>query len=203
MALVSSYNAFIFDYGGVLVRHQTDAEQAHMAQVAGVPQEQFGELYWSERLDYDKGLLSYAEYWQRLAQRAGRTLRAETIEQLVELDISSWMQFDSVMWEWIDQLRAAGRRVAMLSNMPRELGEALKSRTQKLAGFDQVTLSYEVRSAKPDPAIYEHCLEGLGTAPDETLFLDDKLANVHAAELLGIRAMQFTLRDDMLLLLRS
>lgn len=201
MAPVSLYDGFIFDYGGVLVRHQTDADQARMAELAGIPKERFTELYWSERLDYDKGLLSYTEYWERLAQAAGNRLAERTIDELVELDNVSWMQFDSVMWEWIGQLRAAGKRVAMLSNMPRELGEALKSRTQKLTSFDHVTLSYEVRCTKPEPAIYEHCLEGLGTFPEQTLFLDDRIANVQGAELLGIRAIQFTSRDDILLLL--
>ncbi len=203
MALVSSYEGFIFDYGGVLVRHQTDTDQLRMAEIAGIPKHLFTELYWSARQDYDKDLLSYAEYWQGVARRAGTALTEKQIEELVELDTRSWMQFDPVMWEWVDQLRAAGKRVAMLSNMPRELGEALKSRTRKLAGFDQVTLSYELRAAKPEPATYEHCLEGLGTAPAQTLFLDDRIENVQAAELLGIRAIEFTSRDDTLLLLRS
>jgi putative hydrolase of the HAD superfamily len=203
MALVSSYDGFIFDYGGVLAHHQTDADQARLAEVAGVPKDLFTELYWADRLNYDKGVVSYAEYWQCVAQKAGVSLTERAIEELVELDTVSWMQFDSVMWDWIDQLRAAGKRVAMLSNMPRELGEALKSRTQKLESFDQITLSYELRAAKPEPAIYEHCLEGLGTSPQQTLFLDDRLANVHGAELLGIRSIQFTTRDDVLLLLRG
>lgn len=203
MALVSSYDAFIFDYGGVLVEHQTDADQARMADIAGVPKDLFTESYWVERPDYDKGLLSYSEYWQNIARRAGRTFTEQTIDELVEFDNVSWMQFDSVMWEWIDQLRAAGKRVAMLSNMPRELGEALKTRTQKLTSFNHVTLSYEVRSMKPEPTIYEHCLQGLGAAPELTLFLDDRIANVQGAELLGMRAMLFTSRDDILLLLRS
>lgn len=203
MALVSSYNGYIFDYGGVLVHHQTDADQARMAEIAGIPKELFTELYWSDRLDYDKGLLSFADYWQNLARHAGIALNAKLVDELVELDSISWMQFDSVMWEWVDQLRAAGKRVAMLSNMPRELGEALKSRTQRLGDFDQVTLSYEVHAVKPEPAIYEHCLEGLGTSPQDTLFLDDRIANVQGAELLGIRAIQFTSRDEVLLRLRG
>jgi len=204
MALVSSYEGFIFDYGGVLVLQQTDEELACMADIAGVPRESFNELYWSDRLDYDKGLLTAAEYWQALATRgAGGILTQQQIEDLVALDSQSWMHFDEVMWSWIGQLRGAGKRVAMLSNMPRELGEAIKLSTDKLALFDQVTLSYEVRAVKPEPAIYEHCLEGIGTAPDQTLFLDDKIANVQGAELLGIRAMQFLDRDDILLKLRS
>lgn len=202
MALVSSYSGFIFDYGGVLVAHQSDADQARMAKIAGIPKDVFYDLYWSDRLDYDKGLLSYTEYWQGLAGRAGTSLSAAAIGELVALDTASWMEFDSAMWDWIDQLRAAGKRVAILSNMPRELGEALRSGTERLNNFDQVTLSYEVHSAKPEPAIYERCLEGLGTAPEETLFLDDRIANVQGAESLGIRAMQFTSREDIFLRLR-
>ena len=203
MALVNSYQALVFDYGGVLVEHQTDADQGRMAEIAGVPTDLFTDLYWAERPAYDKGVLSYCEYWQKVARRAGKTITEQTIDALVELDNVSWMQFDSVMWNWVEQLRVAGKRMAMLSNMPRELGEALKTRTQKLTSFNQVTLSYEVRSMKPEPAIYEHCLEGLGACPDQTLFLDDRIANVQGAEALGMRAILFTSRDEILPLLRS
>ena len=204
MGLVSSYEGLIFDYGGVLVLQQSDEEQARLAEIAGVPKDVFTELYWSDRLDYDKGLLAAAEYWQTLAKRGGGgRLSRQQVEDLISLDSESWMHFDDVMWDWIDQLRGAGKRVAVLSNMPRELGEAIKLKTDKLDVFDHVTLSYEVHAVKPEPAIYEHCLEGIGTAPEQTLFLDDKIANVQGAELLGIRAMQFLDRDDILLQLRG
>ena len=68
------------------------------------------------------------------------------------------------MWEWIDALHAAGKRLAILSNMPRDLGEALRNRTRRFDPFDQVTLSYELRAAKPEPVIYQDCLVGLGTS---------------------------------------
>lgn len=203
MALVSSYDGFMFDYGGVLVHHQTDSDQAKLAQIAGLPRDLFTELYWSERSDYDKDVISGIEYWSIIAQRGGTTFTERVIEELINFDNLSWMQFDSVMWEWIDQLRAAGKRVGLISNMPRDLGEALKSRTQKLSNFDQVTLSYEIHAVKPEPAVYEHCLEGLNTPPEQTLFLDDRIENVQGAELLGIRAIQFTTRDDVLPRLRS
>lgn len=203
MALVSEYQGFIFDFGGVLVGPQTDADQARLAELAGVPKDDFTGLYWSYRLDYDKGLMTDVEYWQAVAQNGGSTLTLDAIERLKQLDAESWMHFDPVMWEWLDQLRSAGKRVAMLSNMPRDLGEALKLKTDRLGRFDQVTLSYELHSAKPEPAIYEHCLEGLGTQPKETLFLDDRIENVHGAEMLGIAGLHFTDRDGVLLKLRG
>jgi putative hydrolase of the HAD superfamily len=203
MALVSSYDAFMLDYGGVMVHHQSDRDQAKLAEIAGIPKDLFTELYWSERLDYDRDVISGTEYWQIVAQRGGTIFTERIIGELIDFDNHSWMQFDSVMWEWIDQLRAAGKRVGLISNMPRDLGEALKSHTQKLSNFDQVTLSYEIHAVKPEPAVYEHCLEGLNTPPEQTLFLDDRIENVQGAELLGIRAIQFTSRDDVMLRLRS
>src|ERR1700756_2826720 len=123
MALANGFEGFIFDYGGVLVHHQTDADQARMAKLARMPVAQFTERYWADHLDYDKGLVSNVEYWQNLAGESAE-LSPEIIQQLTEIDTQSWMNYDAGMWDWIHQLQAAGKRIAMLSNMPRDLGEA-------------------------------------------------------------------------------
>lgn len=201
MALVNEYAGIIFDFGGVLVGHQTDADQAELARLAGMPANAFSERYWSHRLDYDKGLLSRVEYWQTVAGNGDGTLTPDTADRLAALDNKSWMHFDPVMWQWIDQLRTAGKPIAMLSNMPRDLGDALKQ-TDRLRRFNHVTLSYQLGSAKPEPAIYEHSLAGLGIDPHRTLFLDDRTENVQAAEMLGIQAIHFTNRDTVLAKLR-
>ena len=203
MAPASRYDAFILDYGGVLVHHQSDSDQARLAEIADIPSERFSELYWSERLEYDRGLLSCNEYWNLIARKIGKTFREEQIHELAELDTASWMNFDEGMWDWLEQLKTAGTPLGMLSNMPRELGEALKTRTQRLRTFDQVTLSYEIHSVKPEPAIYEHCLNGLETTRNRTLFLDDRLANVEGAEFVGMKGLQFTSRDEILPLLKT
>ncbi len=203
MARANSYDGYVFDYGGVLAHHQTDADQARLADIAAIPRDLFSNLYWDTRLDYDKGSVTAAEYWGNIAREAGKTLSAAVIEEIVDADNRSWMQFDEQMWNWIAELRAAGKRVAMLSNMPRDLGEALGSQTDRLRVFDHVTVSYDVRSVKPEPAIYQHCLAGIGTTPERTIFLDDRIANVQGAEALGIGAIEFLNRDDVLSRLRG
>ncbi len=203
MALVSDFDGFIFDYGGVLVFQQTEEDQAAMAAIAKIAPEQFAELYWADREEYDKGAVSTAKYWGDIAAAAGVKLNADQIQALTDLDTESWMKYDPVMWDWITELRRAGKRVGMLSNMPADLGLALRSRTDRLSVFDQVTLSFDVGAVKPDAVIYEQCLEGLGTPPERTLFLDDRIANVQGAEVLGMRAIQFTDRDDVLLKIRG
>jgi putative hydrolase of the HAD superfamily len=200
MAHIDAYDGIIFDYGGVLAHHQTPEDQARLAAVAGIPLPEFGEFYWSQlRLDYDKGVLSGTEYWLAIASCARVTLTPEQIEILTEFDSLSWMNYDHAMWDWIETLRAAGKRLAILSNMPRDLGEVLRTRTRRFQDFDHVTLSYEVGSVKPEPLIYHDCLTGIATPGNRTLFLDDRIVNVHAAEELGIHALQFTSRDEVLL----
>ncbi|HLH01746.1 MAG TPA: HAD family phosphatase [Bryobacteraceae bacterium] len=202
MALVDSIDSLIFDYGGVLVKPQSESDQAKMAAVLNVAVERFHDLYWAQRADYDKADLSAEQYWQDIARQARTELDQRALEELIRLDTQSWMQFDEAMWNWLGELRRAGKRLAMLSNMPRELGEALRL-TDRLQAFDFVTLSYEVRVVKPVAAIYEYCLDGLDApACERTLFLDDKIENVQAAEELGIRAMQFLDRDQVLLQLK-
>jgi putative hydrolase of the HAD superfamily len=203
MAIVSEFDGFIFDYGGVLVFPQTEEDQAGMAAIAKIPPEQLTELYWAEREEYDKGALSGANYWKNIAASAGVKLTAEQVQELIDRDSESWMKYDPVMWEWITELRRAGKRVAMLSNMPADLGLTLRSSTDRLSAFDHVTLSYDVGAVKPDAVIYEQCLEGIGTPAERTLFLDDRIANVQGAEVLGMRAIQFLDRDDVLLKVRG
>jgi len=198
MAPVKDFDGYIFDYGGVLVHHQAEAAQAQMAQAAGIPAEQFSELYWVTRLDYDKGIVSGPEYWAALGLSAGKVLTPSVIADLTEIDAATWMNFDEPMWAWIEELRGAGKRLAILSNMPADLGEVIKARTDRMKRFHAVTLSYEIGSAKPESAIYEHCLEGIGTAPARTVFFDDRIANVHGAEMLGIQGVEFLNRDEVL-----
>ena len=74
MARANSYDGYIFDYGGVLAHHQTDEDQARLAGIAAIPQERFSSLYWDTRLDYDKGSVTAAEYWQNIGRGANKTL---------------------------------------------------------------------------------------------------------------------------------
>ncbi len=58
------------------------------------------------------------------------------------------------------------------------------------------TLSYEVGGYKPDVVLYETALKRLGSAPEETLYLDDIEAYVEAARTLGMQAEQYDCTKD-------
>jgi putative hydrolase of the HAD superfamily len=203
MALVDRYAGVIFDYGGVLAFHQTSADAERLAQIAGMPADIFDRFYWSDRGPYDKGLVTAEDYWNDIARKGGHSFSQNQIRNLIEADIDSWTHFDSLMYDFVEELAAKGKRVAVLSNMPHELGESIKVTTAGFKPFHHVTLSYEVRSIKPEADIYEHCIAGIGTAANETLFLDDRLENIKGAEQLGINGIQFTSREEVLPALRA
>lgn len=48
---------------------------------------------------------------------------------------------------------------------------------------------------KPDPAIYQACLDRLNVASRKALFVDDRLENVEAAAQLGWQTLHFTGED--------
>ncbi|MGB6477983.1 MAG: HAD-IA family hydrolase, partial [Candidatus Sulfotelmatobacter sp.] len=82
-------------------------------------------------------------------------------------------------------------KTGLLSNIHPAMIAYLRENFEWLELFDFKTFSAEVRLIKPDPAIYEHTLRGLGVRAGETLFVDDREINVQAARELGIHAVQF------------
>ncbi len=58
--------------------------------------------------------------------------------------------------------------------------------------FEKVYLSYEMGKMKPSPEIYQQVLDESGLKAGETLFLDDNLDNVGAAQQLGIQTVHIS-----------
>jgi len=183
--------AVIFDYGGVICFFPREEQVDELAARTGVPKRLFLETYWSTRLPYDRDDLTWREYWEQFARLTGRKFTDEQIREFVRLDIEFWLRVDPRMIQWARTLKESGRKIAVLSNMPREIGEHMRANFDWLREFDHVTFSYEVRLIKPEPAIYRDALDGVGVRPEEAVFLDDRIENVRGAEAVGIRAVLF------------
>jgi putative hydrolase of the HAD superfamily len=183
--------AVIVDFGEVLVFAPGDAEFARMAALFGLAPAEFKTHYFAPRDAYDRGDYTVEGYWLAVAERAQASLSPDALTQARAWDIEMWSRTSSVMLAWLVALRASGLRTGLLSNMPSDLGEHFKRHFAWLGGFDQVTFSHEIRSTKPEAVAYWHCLHGLGVAPEEALFVDDREANVQGARAVGMRAICF------------
>ena len=189
---LSGVNAVIFDYGEVLCLSPTPQDIEGSAQIMGITPDLFRSLWGRNRDLYDRGDLTPEVYWHTLAQDAGKTINADQLQDLRKRDVEMWSRLNPAMLAWIEKLSAAGTKTAVLSNMHTDMAHMVRERFRWLERVNWKTLSAEVHLIKPDPAIFHHCLQGLGVQASQALFLDDRSLNVDAARALGIHGIQFT-----------
>ncbi|MPZ19820.1 MAG: HAD-IA family hydrolase [Luteitalea sp.] len=214
-------DALVLDYGGVLCCDQPATIVETMMRSVSATAERWHEAYWRYRRDYDLGLPA-AVYWERVLHdlappslasgelppsavysarpRRSSPLASEGgddgfVSQLVELDVQSWLVYREEVWEIARRFRARGRRVGMLSNGIPEVMARLRAERALDEWFDTVVVSYELGIVKPDPAIYQACLDRLNVAPARALFVDDRRENVDVAAQLGWQTLHFAGED--------
>ena len=188
--------AVIFDFGGVLCFHPDEPRWRRAAQAVGLPVSEFMSAFWAHRIPYDAGVVEPTEYWHAVGRTAGVPIDDQEIPELVRLEIELWNNYDTRILAWASQLRGAGYRTAILSNLPRPLGEELRASPGFLDPFDHLTFSYELRKVKPQPEIYLDAIRGVGVEPSEALFLDDRPDNVAGAQAVGMKALLYSTWED-------
>jgi putative hydrolase of the HAD superfamily len=184
--------AVIFDYGMVLTGAPDADAHAAMVRITGLTVERFESLYWNDRHAYDEGKLSGITFWQKLLRDAQMQPDQAKVEELNSLDARMWTTQNPAMVAWQKRLKQHGVLTAILSNMGDSVLANIQREFDWINGFDVLVWSYQLHMAKPDPKIYLHTLQRLGTRPEETLFIDDKRVNVDAAIALGMKAIEFS-----------
>jgi putative hydrolase of the HAD superfamily len=187
----SEFKGLILDYGEVLCVRPMPEQIERMATIIGISADHFMKLYERNRREYDRGDLSAERYWFSWANEPGLGLRADQIPLLRDWDVEMWSNTDPRMIDWLKDVRRSGVRAALLSNMPDDMVARVRNSFSWINYCNCMVFSCEKRLAKPEAAIYERCLEELGTMPDQTLFVDDRDVNVRAARDIGIQAIRF------------
>jgi putative hydrolase of the HAD superfamily len=175
------------DYGEVLTLPQPAADMALLEGAAGRSDGAFWDAYWQHRPAYDRATVTVDAYW---AGVLGEPVERAAIEALIALDVASWLHLNPPAVEAVGRARQRGLRLALLSNAPHEVADAVDA-AEFAAMFEQRIFSCRLGLVKPEPAIYAGALELLGADPADVIFVDDRPANVEAARALGIRAHLF------------
>ena len=87
----------------------------------------------------------------------------------------------------LEAFREGGMKTAIVSNCSRST-EAVVERLGLRDAVDEVVLSFEVGSAKPDSEIFHHALRSLNV--DSGLFVDDQVAYLDGAARIGLATVQ-------------
>jgi putative hydrolase of the HAD superfamily len=97
--------------------------------------------------------------------------------------------------ETLDELKARGLRIGMISNTGRTPGYALRRVLEELGlapSIDVMVFSNEHGFCKPETSIFEELRRGLDVEYGEMAFIGDNLyADVHGAQRVGMRGIHF------------
>lgn len=175
---VPATKGIIFDCFGVL----------YVGSLAGLydmtPREKWNELH-DLSVGSDYGYIARDEYLAALAGLTGRPL-----EEIEAQQAAAHVRNDGLV-EYIRELKKTFK-IAMLSNVGRDLVESLFSESERAELFDAIVLSYEEGIVKPHPRIYQITAERLGLAPGECLMIDDLQKNIDGADAAGMRGLVYS-----------
>ena len=133
---------------------------------------------------------------EKVGADCGITISDEEAERLIDYDNIQWTNENPEMLALARDLRAAGYKTAILSNMERRMLAAMRQKLKWLDEFDVQMYSCEVGAVKPEAAIYLECCRRLGCEPPEALFLDDKKVNTEGAKKAGMRSYIYQSKAD-------
>lgn len=141
-------------------------------------------LFWEE---YDRGTSTLEEVTATISGMTGRPVETCAAVLRLAVDLQEPVKPTERL---VGDLKAAGYRLYVLSNMSREFIDFLR-RFPVYGLFDGEVVSCEEGVVKPEPEIYRRLLGRYGLDPAQTLFIDDRPANIAAAAALGIRGQLF------------
>lgn len=166
-----------------------------MAQVSNVPLDDLetfiAETDYQNRLE--TGLITPKEIHADFCERFGVDPADARIESMCEAG-SDIFTLNTPIIPLLTRLTLASHRMGILSNTSSPHWEFLNAGQYWIMRelFEVAALSFEVKSMKPDSAIYEAAAELAKVKPSDLFFTDDLMENVEAAREAGWQAVQFT-----------
>lgn len=190
----------VFDFGGVVVDLNWDKAVRHFAELGLPNADKVLDRYKQNGLflELEEGKITAEEFKKGLEAMCGRELSDEEL-------LKAWLGFlNEVSLPRLKVLEELHRKYKMylLSNTnPYVMGWA---RSSAFSGdgkgldyyFDKLYLSYQMGITKPDINIFKRMLEDGNMVPEETLFIDDGLANIEAARSLGLDTLHVIEGED-------
>jgi len=175
----------VFDYGGVICFMPSPEMRSELVRLSGLSAEVLWELDRKYRGEWDRGTYDGVGHYRFMLAKAGVSLNDESLARLARADIESWSHINPDTVKLMRDIKTAGLRVGILSNIPRDFP---RSSMPVFAEADIAVYSCDLLIIKPETGIYEKLREKAGCLYEEIVFFDDKVDNVNKARELGIQA---------------
>ncbi len=181
---------FVFvDFGGVIVRTEDKGPRTRVAERLGMSDSDLEKIVFESETARraSAGEIPEEVHWQAVSDVLGVS-RQEA--DAVTDEFFSGDRTNTVLLDFLRGLRPE-RRVGLISNAWAGLRQWITGQGYADV-FDEMIISAEVGLLKPDARIYQLALQRLGARPEESVFLDDVLANVEGAQAVGMAGLHFT-----------
>ena len=193
--------ALILDFGGVISRtlFETHAlSEAALGLAAGTltwqgPFAPGTDTLW-QAMQADQ--ISERDYWLQRTREVGRLLGEEWTEMQTFVqrargsDVAAVIRPEAV--SAIQQAKALGYKLGILSNeLDLFYGADFRERLPLLKNFDVIVDATYTGILKPDPRAYQACLQALGVAAVQAVFVDDQSRNIEGAKACGLQVVTF------------
>ncbi len=193
--------ALILDFGGVISRtlFETHAlSEAALGLAAGTltwqgPFAPETDTLW-QAMQTDQ--ISERDYWLQRTREVGRLLGEEWTEMQTFVqrargsDVAAVIRPEAV--SAIQQAKALGYKLGILSNeLDLFYGADFRERLPLLKNFDVIVDATYTGILKPDPRAYQACLQALGVAAVQAVFVDDQARNIEGAKACGLQVVTF------------
>lgn len=147
-------------------------------------------LSWNE---YDRGVLTEEEVLELFIRQD-----PEIEEELrtVNRNIKDILKRCDYAIPWIQELKEKGFKVFYLSNFFKKAEVECAEALDFIPYMDGGILSYQEKLIKPDAAIYQLLMSRYNLQAKECVFIDDRADNCEAARKLGMQAICFQNREQ-------
>jgi HAD superfamily hydrolase (TIGR01509 family) len=208
---MSSIDGVLFDYGRTLVTFAYPTQQLlevlrefrpRIESALGVPAPE-AETILREVLepleDYvaseSEDEVDYVDVYRQTWHRAGLTLPDDLLHDILDAEQQVWdrsARVDPDAPEVLSALRAREIKLGICSNAP--FPSEMMRRQLRSKGIsdlvDAIVFSSEVGKRKPAPEMYRAALRAIGTAPERTLFVGDRVReDYQGPTAMGMRAV--------------
>lgn len=191
----------IFDFGGVIVglNKQKAIDRFRELGITNI-EDYLNEFRQSGIfLGLEEGTLAREEFYTEFKKLAGKDVPHKDID-------SGWLAFLTYIADYKFQMLKDLRKqykVYLLSNTNPAIMEWAESedfsptKEPITAFFDKCYYSFQLGCAKPEKTIFEKVIEDAGILPEESLFLDDGVANIETAKVMGFKTYLANQDEDL------
>ena len=182
----------IFDWGGVLIEDPALGLVKYCSEALGVSKEDYIQQYDKFGGDFQRGVISEQEFWERMC--GGLGVPGPEVASLWGDAFRAVYVSRKEMFSMAVRLGKNGFKTGFLSNTEKPAMQYFYELDYDM--FDVAVFSCAEGTVKPERKIYELTVQRLGAKAGQSIFIDDKPKYIDGAKQIGLKTILFESVDQ-------